>query len=114
VLWFELVNNRGPGMFDLQPEALRRMWLDNFAVERPIPPPPAPLTCEQLGAIAIPTLVVGAEHGMPYSRRIVERLAGCIPACHLVVVPSATHFMSYQNPDAFNDIVLDFLRSVDG
>ena len=29
-LWFELVNNRGPETFESQPEALRRMWLDNF------------------------------------------------------------------------------------
>ena len=64
-LWFELVNNRGPGTFDAQPEALRRMWLDNFNAKRPAAPPPEPLTCEQLGAITTPTLVVGAEYGMP-------------------------------------------------
>ena len=48
-LWFELVNNRGPGTFDDQPAALRRMWLDNFNATRPAAPPPAPLTCRQLG-----------------------------------------------------------------
>ena len=46
---------------------------------------------------------------MPYSRRIVDRLAGCIPGSRLVVVPSVTHFMSYQEPDLFNDVVLNFL-----
>ena len=108
-LWFELVNNRGPRAFDSQPEGLRRMWLDNFGRKRPAAPPPEPLTCEKLSAITTPTLAVEAEHGMPYSRRIVEKLAECISGCRLVVVPGVTHFMSYQEPMAFNGVVLDFL-----
>ena len=110
-LWFELVNNRGPGAFDAQPEGLRRMWLDNFGTTRPTAPPPEPLTCEKLSEIATPTLVLGAEHGMLYSRRIVELLVRCIPHCHLVVVPAVTHFMSYQEPVVFNEVVLDFLAN---
>ena len=108
-LWFELVNNRGPGTFDTQTEALRRMWLDNYDAKRPAAPSPEPLTCKQLGAITTPTLAVGAEYGMPYSRRIVERLAGCISGSRLVVIPSVTHFTSYQEPATFNQTVLDFL-----
>ncbi len=110
-LWFELVNNRGPSTFDAQPEALRRMWLDNFNLPRPAVPTPEPLTCEELGAIRAPTLVVAGEYGMPYSRRIVDRLASCIPGRRLVVIPSVTHFMSYQDPTLFNDVVLDFLAT---
>ncbi len=108
-LWFELVNNRGPGTFDAQPEALRRMWLDNFDAPRPAAPPPEPVTCAQLGAITTPTLTMGAEYGMPYSRRIVDVLAGCIPASRLLVIPGVTHFMSYQDPDRFNEAVLEFI-----
>lgn len=108
-LWFELVNNRGPGAFDAQPEGLRRMWLDNFGTKRPTAPPPEPLTCEKLSAIRTPTLALGAEYGMPYSRRIVDALAECIPGSHLVVIPRVTHFMSYQDPVVFNEVVLNFL-----
>ena len=64
-LWFELVNNRGPDSFDAQPEALRRMWLDNFNARRPAAPTAAALACKQIGAITTPTLAVGGEHGMP-------------------------------------------------
>ncbi len=46
---------------------------------------------------------------MPYSRQIVGVLAGCIPGSRLVVLPSVTHFMSYQAPDVFNEVVLEFL-----
>jgi len=108
-LWFELVANRGPGTFDAQPEALRRMWLDNFGATRPAAPPPEPLTCDRLRAVTTPTLVIGGEHGMPYSRRIVDVIASSIPGSRLVVIPGATHFMSYQAPDLFNEAVLDFL-----
>jgi non-heme chloroperoxidase len=108
-LWFELVNNQGRRTFEAQPEALRRMWLDNFNARRPATPSPEPLTCEQFGALTTPTLVLGAEHGMPYSRRIVDRLAGCIPGSRLAVVPSVTHFMSFQAPEVFDEAVLDFV-----
>lgn len=108
-LWFELVNNRGPGTFAAQPAAFRRMWLDNSHASRPAAPSPEPLTCERLSAIATPTLVVGAEYGMPYSRRVVDVLAGCVHGSDLAVIPSVTHFMSYQEPGIFNEAVLDFL-----
>ncbi len=85
------------------------MWLDNVTARRPAAPPQEPLTCRQLAAIPTPTLVVGADYGMPYSRHIVDRLAACIPGSGLVVVPAVTHFMSYQKPDLFNETVLDFL-----
>ena len=85
------------------------MWLDNYGAERPAAPPPEPLTCEQLGAISVPTLAIGAEYGISYSRRIVESLVRCIPDSRLIVIPGVTHFMSYQAPSVFNEIVLDFL-----
>ena len=54
-------------------------------------------------------LALAAEHGLPYSRRIVELIAGCLPSCRLAEVPGVTHFMSYQEPAVFNRLVLDFL-----
>jgi non-heme chloroperoxidase len=108
-LWFELVDNRGPGTFDAQPEDFRRMWMENHILRPPPAPPPDPLTCEQLEAISVPTLAIMTEHGMPYSRRIVEVLASCIPDTELVEIPGATHFVSYQLPSVFNRVVLHFL-----
>jgi pimeloyl-ACP methyl ester carboxylesterase len=107
--WFELVNNRGPGTFEAQPGAFRRMWLDNFGRARPAASPAGPLTCDDLAGIAAPTLALGSEHGMPYSRRILDRVAGCIPGGSLVILPDSTHFMSYQAADRFNAVVLEFL-----
>ena len=109
-LWFELVNNRGPGTFEAQPQTLRRMWLDNFTATRPAAPSPPPLTAEQLSTITTPTLALGAEFGMPYSRAILERIAKTLSGSRLVVLSGATHFMSHQAPDRFNREVLDFLN----
>ena len=33
----------------------------------------------------------------------------CIPGSRLVVIPEAAHLMSYQNPAAFNEVLLQFL-----
>ena len=63
------------------------MWLHNFALQRPATPSPQALTCARLGAITTPTLAIGAEYGMPYSRRIVDMLARCIPDSRLLVIP---------------------------
>lgn len=107
-LWFELVNNRGAGTFADQPPDFRAMWFENFGARRP-PEAGEPLTCPRLGAIAAPTLAIGAEYGMPYSRAILERVASCIAGSEHVILPSTTHFMSYQSPGAFNRAVLDFV-----
>ena len=109
-LWFELVNNRGPGTFEAQPQALRRMWLDNFTATRPAAPPPPPLIAAELGTITTPTLALGAEFGMPYSRAILERIARNLSGSRLVILSGVTHFMSHQAPDRFNREVLDFLN----
>jgi pimeloyl-ACP methyl ester carboxylesterase len=53
--------------------------------------------------------VVGAEYGMRFSRRIVDILAGCISGSRSIVIPSVTHFMSYQEPEVFNEAILGFL-----
>jgi pimeloyl-ACP methyl ester carboxylesterase len=107
-LWFDLVDNRGRGAFDRQPESLRRMWLDNFGRDR-ASTPPEPLTRDQLSTIRTPTLALAAQHGMPYSRRIVELVASYMPDCRFVDVPGVTHFMSYQAAAIFDRLVLEFL-----
>jgi pimeloyl-ACP methyl ester carboxylesterase len=84
------------------------MWLDNFGRDR-ASTPPEPLRCERLAMIPTPTLALAAEYGTPYSRRIVELVARCIPNCRLVDVPGVTHFMSYQAPAVFDRLLLDFL-----
>src|SRR5262245_18716542 len=110
-LFFAWVNNQGPGAFDRQPEALRQMILDNARTQplaRSAPPLPA-ISRATLGGVQAPTLVVGGEHTLRYFALINEVVVQCIPGSRLVVIPKATHLMSYQNPAAFNEALLHFL-----
>ena len=110
-LLFDWVNNQGAGALDKQPEPLRQMVLDNA---RTVPvflsaaPPPA-VSCATLGAVKVPTIVVGGEQTRRYYSLINEVVVRCIPGSRPVLIPKATHFSSYQNPSAFNDALLQFL-----
>ena len=110
-LFFELANNEAPGAFDTQPEPLRQMVLDNA---RTVPltlsasPPPA-FSRAKLTGVKMRALVVSGEQS-PRSRTLInEVVMQCIPGSRLVVIPEAAHLMSYQNPAAFNEVLLQFL-----
>ena len=72
-------------------------------------PPPPPISCATLGGVKAPTLVIGGEHTLRYFSWINEVVVRCIPGSRLVTIPNATHLMSYQNPAAFNEALLQFL-----
>ena len=94
-LRFELVNNRARTRSTPNPSRCAGCGSDNFIARRPAAPSLEPLTCEQLGAITTPTLAVAAEYGMPYSRRIVDKLA-CVSPAAAWSSSLLSHFMSYQ------------------
>ena len=110
-LFFDWVNNQGPGAFDKQPESLRQLIVDNA---RTVPlflsaPRPPAISCATLGAVKAPTLVVGGEQSLRYFSLINEVVVQCIPGSRLAILPRATHPLSYQNPAAFNEVLLQFL-----
>lgn len=113
-LFFDWVNNRGPRTLDGQPEALRRMWLDNA---RTVPlvlaaPPPPAISCATLGELKVPTLVIGGAQTRRYFSLIDEIVVRCVPGSRSVVIPDATHFSSYTNPSAFNASLLEFVEGL--
>jgi pimeloyl-ACP methyl ester carboxylesterase len=110
-LFFDWVNNQGAGAFDKQPESLRRLVLDNA---RTVPlflsaPQPPPISCATLGRVKAPTLVLGGEQSRRFFSLINEVVGRCIPGSRLAIIPMATHPLSYQNPAAFNEALLQFL-----
>ena len=110
-LFFEAANNRGAGALDKQPEAVRQMILDNAkTVPLLIAAPATPaVSCATLGGVKVPTLVVGGEQTQRYYSLINEVVVRCLPGSRLVSIPQATHWMSIQNPAAFNEALLQFL-----
>ncbi|WP_276271924.1 alpha/beta fold hydrolase [Haloarcula litorea] len=75
------------------------------------------LTChrfdvtDRLSAIDVPTLAVCGEHDQLTPRAYHERLAREIPDGEFAFVPDAAHLTMLEAPDAFNDVVAEFLAA---
>lgn len=111
-LFFEWVNNQGEGAFERLPDASRRMMLDNA---RTVPllmaaPAPSPISCSALSGLNVPTLVVRGEKTPRFFALISETVVRCVPGSQLITIADATHPMSFQQPVAFNDALMQFLR----
>jgi pimeloyl-ACP methyl ester carboxylesterase len=67
-----------------------------------------------LRRLAAPVLVVGAELDAATGLDSVQAVAGCFSRVETVVVPGAGHFPWVDEPEAFRDVVADFLDRVGG
>lgn len=104
------VNGRSPEEFDKLPAALRQMLLDNA---RTMPllfaAPPQNITCDMLGTIKKPTLLVRGADTPQFFAKMNEIASRCIPGSKSVAIPKASHASSFENPDGFNRAVLAFI-----
>jgi aminoacrylate hydrolase len=65
----------------------------------------------QLGSVSVTTLVVGSTDDMLVPVTCSQRLAEGIPGARLATMRWGGHACNVTDPDTFNQIVLDFLRS---
>jgi pimeloyl-ACP methyl ester carboxylesterase len=101
----------GPGTFDRMTAVERQANLDNrMALGLPIAPPPS---CEEVGSVAMPTLIVRGDSSPAFLHAMMDALAACLPSAKHAVVPNASHDMFVDNPGAFNAVVLPFLDAND-
>lgn len=96
--------------FEKMPPSMRELLKDNartlpllFAGQQPL------VNCEMLRAVKVPTLVVRGEHTPRMFAKINESVGRCIAGSRLVVIPKASHAMSFDNPADFNRTILAFL-----
>jgi len=105
-----LVTGGPPDTFDKLPPALRRILLDNA---RTMPllfaAPPDMVSCEMLSGIRTPTLIVRGERTPRLFVTINDAVGRCVGGSKLIVIPKASHTMSYDNPVEFNRVVLEFV-----
>lgn len=59
--------------------------------------------------ISSPTLLVNGSDGTRIFRAINERLAKSIPKCQLATIPNSSHFPHFENSEALNRKVIEFL-----
>ena len=67
---------------------------------------------DRLGRIAVPTHVVCGAEDVFTPRRYSEAIAAAIPGARLSVMPEVGHGMFWEATEAFNRLVVDFLREV--
>jgi pimeloyl-ACP methyl ester carboxylesterase len=105
-----LVNGEAADSFDKLPPALRQVLSDNARTLGPLfAAEPVSVSCDTLRPVKIPTLVIRGARTPEIFSRTNELVGRCIEGSRLVVVPDASHTMSYQNPTAFNRAVLEFI-----
>jgi pimeloyl-ACP methyl ester carboxylesterase/quercetin dioxygenase-like cupin family protein len=103
--------SRGTGSWDETPAAekeQRRQNGNSLAAYGEHPDPPL-FKCEDGTKIKVPVLVARGELSKPNDITITERLIGCIAGADRLSVRNATHNMHRENPEAFNQAVLEFL-----
>jgi pimeloyl-ACP methyl ester carboxylesterase len=73
---------------------------------------PDPPAVGRLSEINVPTLAVVGDKDMPDILTIVDLLKKNIKGAKVEIVPGAAHMVNMEKPGEFNEIVLEFLRSV--
>ena len=89
-----------PRQFDSLVEWLSPVWKN-----------PMGFTKDQLRAISVPTLVGDGDHDEIIVRAQIEEMAQLIPNAKLVILPDTSHFALWQDPEAFNKALVEFLTS---
>jgi pimeloyl-ACP methyl ester carboxylesterase len=74
----------------------------------------APLPVEAVAQIQRPTLLLGSENSPRLLRLLLNRLQEVLPHVEREEIPSASHIMHEDNPDAFFEAVFGFLKSQRG
>lgn len=87
--------------------------LRNEAMElwenQPLDPPAS----ERLTEVRCPTQILIGALDQPVMRRAAEFMATTIPGAQKVVIPDTAHLPSMEQPDLFNQTILDYLQTVD-
>jgi len=100
------------GTFDQFPPEVQGLILDNVCelkIETSSPELFTPFTCADARRVTTPTLLLSGDRSLRMLQSIVDELHRCLPNSESVRVPETTHEVSSDNPEAYNEIVLEFL-----
>lgn len=65
---------------------------------------------DRLGAVRVPTLVIGGDRDVGTTVEAARAIQQAIPEAQLAVIPSAAHLSNLEQPETFNHLVSVFLR----
>jgi 3-oxoadipate enol-lactonase len=64
-----------------------------------------------LSTITVPTLCLAAEHDKTAPPEVLRRMAQKIPGAQFALLPDASHLLCFEQPEAFNALILNFLST---
>ncbi|MFD2247880.1 alpha/beta fold hydrolase [Pontibacter ruber] len=67
------------------------------------------ITCADIRKVRAPTLVITAEKSLRLLHVIADELKKCLPQPESVMIPSSSHEMELDNPQALNEAILRFI-----
>lgn len=65
---------------------------------------------EYLNKIQVPTLVIAGEQDAVTPPDVMKKMSDQIPHAHYRLIPGAAHLTPMEDPDAYNGILLEFLK----
>ncbi len=71
-----------------------------------------PPAVERLSEIAVPTMIIVGAEDQPDILTIADRLATEIDGARTMTFENAAHMLSMEQPDRFNELVLQYLRDI--
>jgi 3-oxoadipate enol-lactonase len=90
---------------------VERMFLEALSIKpRDGKPLPAGDTRRLLPSISVPTLVLVGELDFPDYHHIADFYKKQIPNSYKKLLPGVAHFMNLENPEQFNQEILDFFQ----
>lgn len=107
----EYVFGMEEGGFATLPEAAQDVLLAN-AHTIPldfVAPPPAPMTCEELGTVKVPTLLIVGSETLPIFEEGAKAIADCMQNSVIQTIDGVGHGGPLLSRDAFLSTLLDFL-----
>ncbi|HUC98237.1 MAG TPA: alpha/beta hydrolase [Candidatus Polarisedimenticolaceae bacterium] len=101
------------GYMATNPEGLKR-WLEihNNSQQQGAPAQPqrTTITFEKLATIRVPTLLMPGDQDIQCPPWVMRRQLAHIPHAEFIIIPEASHSINWEQPEAFNRHVLEFIR----
>jgi pimeloyl-ACP methyl ester carboxylesterase len=101
------------GYMATNPRGLQR-WLDIHHNSRqkdaPAQPQRTTITFDKLATIRIPTLLMPGDQDLQCPPWVMRRQLAHIPGAEFIVLPEAAHSINWEQPEAFNRHVIEFIR----
>jgi len=101
------------GYMATNPDDLKR-WLEIHHNSRrpdaPAQPQRTTITYEKLETIRVPTLLMPGDQDLQTPPWVMRRQLAHIPGAKFIVLPEASHSINWEQPEAFNRNVLEFIQ----